>query len=169
MREIESFLLETTRTLKLDLDSEPYPEWHRLKAMFNFLCLFPSARIERSRIKNAYHLFADGVTSDIDIQRFLGDCAGRIYMAEKRKQLSGVPSDIIFEWKGLFEYVQTRKGLIKKWIKKPVAYETCTLKDVLNMPFCSQIDFHKKRRIKWWKRRMGGKKEEKRRAVQLHL
>jgi len=119
----------------------------------NFINLFPHARIERHPQKNAYHLFADGVTSSLHLRMMFNECAGRIYMSQKRLELIGEPGDIIFEWKGVFEYVETKNGLLKRWIKKPTSYEPCSLRDVLVLPFCSQIDFHQRRRIRWYKKR----------------
>jgi hypothetical protein len=168
MDEIREALKATQETLKLDLDGPPYPEWWRLIRLLNFVNLFTKTRIERHPMKNAYHLFAEGVESTLHLRMMFDECHGRLYMSQKRLELIGEPGDIIFQWKGLFKYILTKKGLITRWIKKPVRYEPCMLKDVLALPFWSQIDTHHRiSRVKWLKRQKGLKKETERKIKGL--
>jgi hypothetical protein len=160
MKDLVQFLKKTEGKLKIDVDGT-FPQWFILSRIFNFLHLFPNAKIARSSSRTGYHLFAE-VPSTIHMRRTLRDDLGRIFMTEKRQQMIGAGGDIIYREKGTFNVLKTKRGLIFKWNKRPRGDEPCDLRDVLRLPFKLTVDFHRRRRMRWWKRQLGIKKKERR-------
>ena len=155
---IKESLEETLNELKIDVDVGNFPEWWRLMRILNFCSLFPDAEIYQTA-SGGYHLKTASVRSNSDLRKALGDCKGREYCANKRLEMIGTDSDIIF-WtgKGKFQYKKVKDKLIVTWTRKRVPDRKITLRDVLALPFWSQIDTHHRiSRIKWLKHK---KKEE---------
>jgi len=119
------FFEETLKELKIDVD-EKLPAWEKLMRIFNFLYLFPNARIER-RFESD-HLFAP-VRSDLTTRAGLGDCRGRLFFSEITN------SDIIFKRKGIARLVKKKGKILIGWERRPCSYEPCDLKDILRMPY----------------------------------
>lgn len=154
-------LYETEKTLKLDVDLGHFPEWHRLMVILRFCSLFPKHRITQTG-SGSYHLETDMTSSSMRLRRMLRDCKGRLYVSDRRFEMIGAFGDIIF-WTGKmkFEFKITKNGMFIQKIRKRIPDREISLKEVLALPFKSQIDFHRKRRLKWWKRRKGEIKEVK--------
>jgi len=154
-------LYETEKTLKLDVDLGHFPEWHRLMVILRFCSLFPKHRITQTGT-GSYHLETNVTPSSMRLRRMLRDCKGRLYVSERRFEMIGSWGDIIF-WTGKmkFKFKYVKNKVFIQRIRKRVSDREINLKDILCLPFNSQIDFHRKRRLKWWKRRKGELKEVK--------
>ena len=163
MKILES-LKETEKTLKSDVDKGHFPEWHRLKTILNFVNNYPNAKIYETTITGSHHL-KSSIPSSMKIRRTIPDCRGRIYVSDRRFEMIGAFGDIIF-WTGKakFQYKIIKGKLKIKWLRKRVSDREISLKDVLALPFWSQIDVHhRKSREKWLKRKKGKLKEERKR------
>jgi len=160
MRILDS-LKETEDTLKCDVDLGKFPEWWRLKVILSFLHNYPNAKIYQ--VATGSHHLKSSIPSSMKIRRAIPDCRGRLYVSDRRFEMIGSWGDIIF-WggKAKFQYKVVKGKLMIKWIRRRVPDREISLKDVLALPFWSQIDtHHRKCREKWLKRQKGKMKELK--------
>jgi len=158
---IKDSLEETLNELKIDIDIGNFPEWWRLIRILNFLSFFSDAEVYQSS-SGGYHLKTSLTRSSSRLRRALGDCKGREYCANKRFEMIGADSDIIF-WSGKakFRYRKVKDKIVVSWTRKRVLDRRITLRDVLALPFWSQIDTHHRiSRAKWLKRQNGLKKRK---------
>lgn len=154
LNDLYYFLKETYRQVKLDIDGD-IPEWEKLRHIFNFLYLFPDAKITRSSSGDGYHLFANVrlcPNTNLRLRMALGDCSGRIMFSERRG------GDIIFKRKGIFRVKKAKEKIIFETIRHFTPDEEITLRDVLALPLNPYIVGRKhrripKRRIRKWKMR----------------
>jgi len=155
-------LEQTASTLKFDYDSGKgergyTPEWFTLLHILNILNTYEDATLTRSSSGNGYHIYIPSQTSNIDVRRLHRDCKGRLFCSESRAKALNITQhhDVIYRRKGMFKIIERPgKRPIFKWIRQPTGdSEPLTLKDLLMIPFCSQIDFHRKNRIRWYKKR----------------
>jgi hypothetical protein len=166
MRILDS-LKETEENLKDDVDLGGFPEWWRLKKILNFLN-FPDAEIWQTET-GSIHL-KSSIPSSMKIRRALPDCRGRLYVSDRRFEMIGSFGDIIF-WTGKakLKYKKVKDKIVISWTRKRVPDRQITLRDVLALPFWSQIDTHHRiSRAKWLKRQKGLEKEAKKNSKFNH-
>jgi hypothetical protein len=128
---------------------------------------FPDAEIWQTGT-GSIHL-KSSIPSSMKIRRALPDCRGRLYVSSRRFELIGSWGDIIF-WTGKakLKYKKVKDKIIILWTRKRVPDRRITLRDVLALPFWSQIDTHHRiSRVKWLKRQKGLKKETERKIKGL--
>ncbi len=153
MNVLES-LIETEKQLKNDLDAGPnWPEWWRLKTIFNFL-QFPNAEMTVQSKTGSIHQFSS-IPSNLDIRRGIPDCRGRLYVSDRRKQMIGAHGDIIYrKGKGKFKFMNVKGKLLKIWIRRPTPDVPIDLRDVLHLPFTLRNQpTHLKRTLRYNKRK----------------
>jgi hypothetical protein len=158
---VRESLEKTSRQLKFDYDGTN-PEWFIIMHLINILYFFPHAVIRRSSSGKGFHVYV-AQPSDLDVRCFHREDKGRIWCTQLRAQILNVTEnhDIIYQRKGTLKILKTNKGLIYRWTRKPTGdSEPLSMRDVLALPFCSQIDFHRKRRVRYWKRKKGEEKHE---------
>jgi hypothetical protein len=149
-------LEQTANELKFDYDEKNMPQWFILTHLINIMSTYPDAILTRSSSGSGYHIYIPTQKSNIDIRRLHREDKGRLFCSESRaRALSiSISHDVIYRRKGSFriiEHKNRRPTFI--WTRKPKGdSEPLTLKDLLMLPFCSQIDFHRKNRIRWYKK-----------------